>query len=169
MDAEGNVYAKSFRPSAADMASLALVSEPVEAGDVVVVDPRQVGVMSLSREAADTAVFGVVAADPGVVLGAQPLQGAGAPDAGGTGGEVAVSADAAVHGPMEVPVALSGVALCKVDGGYGSIRPGDLLTTSPTPGHAMVAREPLPGTILGKALEPIDSGTGLIRVLVMLR
>jgi hypothetical protein len=33
----------------------------------------------------------------------------------------------------------------------------------------MRAFEPKPGTILGKALEPLDSGTGLIRVLVMLR
>jgi len=34
---------------------------------------------------------------------------------------------------------------------------------------AMLAYEPRPGAILGKALEPLDSGTGLIKVLVMLR
>ncbi len=61
------------------------------------------------------------------------------------------------------------VAACKVDAGYGSVRPGDLLTTSPTPGHAMLALDPRPGTILGKALESLDAGTGLIKVLVMLR
>ena len=72
-------------------------------------------------------------------------------------------------GAARVPVSLSGVAQCKVDAGYGSILPGDLLTTSPTAGHAMRADEPAPGTILGKALEPLDAGTGLIRVLVMLR
>ncbi len=66
-------------------------------------------------------------------------------------------------------MALSGVVFCKVDTDYGSIRPGDLLTTSPTPGHAMRAGDPQPGTILGKALEPLDAGTGLIKVLVMLR
>ena len=66
-------------------------------------------------------------------------------------------------------MAVSGVALCKVDAGYGSIRAGDLLTTSPTRGHAMRAADPVPGTLLGKALEPLDVGTGTIRVLVMLR
>ena len=66
-------------------------------------------------------------------------------------------------------VAVSGVARCKVDAGYGAIRPGDLLTTSPTAGHAMLAYEPRPGTILGKALEPLEFGTGLVRVLVTLR
>ena len=72
-------------------------------------------------------------------------------------------------GSIKQPVALSGMALCKVDAGYGSIMPGDLLTTSPTAGHAMRADDPPPGTILGKALEPLDTGTGLIKVLVMLR
>jgi hypothetical protein len=56
-----------------------------------------------------------------------------------------------------------------VDAGYGSIRPGDLLTTSPTPGRAMRADDPRPGTVIGKALEGLESGTGVIRVLVMLR
>ena len=58
---------------------------------------------------------------------------------------------------------------CKVDAGYGAIRVGDLLTTSPTRGHAMRTSNPLPGTILGKALEPLDGGTGMIKVLEMLR
>ena len=66
-------------------------------------------------------------------------------------------------------MALSGVVFCKVDAGFGSIRPGDLLATSPTPGHAMRSDGVIPGTILAKALEPLDIGTGLIKVLVMLR
>ena len=70
---------------------------------------------------------------------------------------------------IEAPVALSGMALCKVDAGYGAIHPGDLLTTSPTEGHAMRSADPQPGPILAKALEPLDAGTGSIRVLVMLR
>ena len=71
--------------------------------------------------------------------------------------------------PAAVAVALSGTVFCKVDAGYGAIRPGDLLTASPTEGHAMRSRDAAPGTILGKALEPLDSGTGRIRMLVMLR
>ena len=40
---------------------------------------------------------------------------------------------------------------------------------SPTEGHAMRSDDPRPGTILGKALESLEAGTGVIRVLVMLR
>ena len=130
------------------------MAEPVEAGDVLVIDPEQPGMMSLAREAGDTAVFGVVAATPGVVLGSAP------PDAAGTVKE---------SGTVEVPVAVSGVVLAKVDAGYGSNRPGDLLTSTPTVGHAMRADAPQIGTVLGKALEPLETGTGLIKVLVMLR
>jgi hypothetical protein len=61
------------------------------------------------------------------------------------------------------------VVQCKVDATYGSIRQGDALTSSPTPGHAMFAAAPRSGAILGKALEPLESGTGTIRVLVLLR
>lgn len=46
---------------------------------------------------------------------------------------------------------------------------GDLLVSSPTPGHAMRALEVVPGSIVGKALEPLDFGTGVIRVLLMPR
>ena len=61
------------------------------------------------------------------------------------------------------------MVLCKVDAGWGSIRPGDLLQSSPTPGHAMRTDDPTVGGVLGKALEPLDAGTGTIRVLVTLR
>lgn len=71
---------------------------------------------------------------------------------------------------IRAPVAFSGIVPCKADASHGSIQVGDLLTTSPTPGHAMRAGgAPATGTILGKALEPLDQGTGLIKVLVMLR
>ena len=69
----------------------------------------------------------------------------------------------------KVPVAVSGIVECRVDAGFGAVKVGDLLTASPTPGHAMRAMEPLPGTVLGKALEPLDSGVGRVRVLVMPR
>lgn len=71
-------------------------------------------------------------------------------------------------------IALAGQVYCKVDAAYGEIRPGDLLTTSPTPGHAMKA-QPVniggieiyrPGTIVGKALEPLKEGRGKILVFV---
>ncbi len=47
---------------------------------------------------------------------------------------------------------------------------GDLLTTSPTKGHAQKVLEPgkAVGAIIGKALGALDRGKGKIPVLVML-
>lgn len=71
---------------------------------------------------------------------------------------------------VRVPVATSGVVPCKVDATNGAIRRGDLLVASPNPGHAMKAQRPVePGTVNSKALEPLASGMGLIKVLVMFR
>lgn len=68
-----------------------------------------------------------------------------------------------------VPFAVAGIVLCRVDAAYGPVLPGDMLVTSPNPGHAMRADVPRSGTVLGKALEPLDAGTGLVRVLVAMR
>jgi hypothetical protein len=67
-------------------------------------------------------------------------------------------------------VALMGKAYCKIDASYGAIAVGDLLTTSPTPGHAMKASDSRRafGAVLGKALHPWDSGRGFIPTLVLL-
>jgi hypothetical protein len=69
------------------------------------------------------------------------------------------------------PVALIGKVYCKVDAQYGPIDVGHLLTTSPTPGHAMRAGDPLQafGACLGKALVPLSEGQALIPILVTLQ
>ena len=66
------------------------------------------------------------------------------------------------------PVALVGKVFCKVDATFAEIIAGDLLTTSPTPGHAMKAaeRSRALGAIIGKALAGLDTGRGLIPILV---
>ena len=80
---------------------------------------------------------------------------------------VGVAAGPDVDGQVEVAIAkIQGV---RVDAAYGAVAPGDLLTTSATPGAAMRATEDGPGTILGKALEPLETGIGTIRVLLMSR
>jgi hypothetical protein len=70
-----------------------------------------------------------------------------------------------------MPVALVGKVYCKADAQFGAIEIGDLLTTSPTPGHAMKATDQARaiGAIVGKALEPLLSGVGLIRMLVVMQ
>ncbi|MGE3519931.1 MAG: hypothetical protein AB7J63_13350 [Vicinamibacterales bacterium] len=69
---------------------------------------------------------------------------------------------------LRAPIALMGKVYCKVDADLGAIEPGDLLTTSPTSGHAMrvsdVARAH--GATIGKAITGFARGRGLIPILV---
>ena len=70
-----------------------------------------------------------------------------------------------------MPLALMGKVYCKVDAKYSPIDVGDMLTTSPTPGHAMKATDPSKafGAVIGKALGPLRVGTGLIPILIALQ
>jgi hypothetical protein len=122
-----------------------LRAEKVEAGDVVVIGPD--GKLAKCSQECDTAVAGIVSTDPTLQVGS--LQ-----KAGGT-----------------APLALVGVVPCKVDATKSPIRPGDLLVSSGTPGHAMkcTSKRPAAGTVIGKALEGLESGKGTIQVLVTLR
>jgi hypothetical protein len=116
------------------------VLEPVEAGEVLVADPSDPSFLRRSEGGAD-AVVGVAAGAPGTHYQA------------GT----------------QVPVAEVGLAWVLVDAGTVPVERGDLLTVSPMAGAAMRSLHASPGTILGKALEPLASGVALARVLVMLR
>jgi hypothetical protein len=115
-------------------------SEPVDAGDLLVLDPTQPGTLHRASSAMDPGVVGVAAASSTIVEGHQT-----------------------------VGVASMLFATVKADARFGAIRPGDLLVSSSTLGHAMVARDPRPGTVFGKALDGLDSGTGSIRVLLLSR
>jgi hypothetical protein len=119
---------------------------PYEPGDVVVIDPEASGFVRLSYQAEDSGVVGVVA-----------------PGTSDAGGEV-VAAILGMGGDGSDAAAL----VVKVDASFGAIAPGDPLTTSSTPGHAMKASAPKTGRVLGKALEPLGEGRGLIRVFVSL-
>ena len=121
----------------------------LEAGDVVVFDEESA--LRCSEQAYDRRVAGVIsgAGDtrPGIVLGHDSRR------------------------RHRLPVALVGKVGCRVDAAFGAVEVGDLLTTSPRPGHAMKAsdRDRAFGAVLGKALEPLAEGSGLIPVLVALR
>jgi hypothetical protein len=69
------------------------------------------------------------------------------------------------------PIALVGRVCCKVDASFGSVQVGDMLTTSPNPGHAMRVEDPLRafGAVIGKALGPLQQGTGLVPTLIALQ
>jgi hypothetical protein len=125
------------------------VTQDVEPGTVMVLDEN--GHLKPSSAPYDKKVAGVVSGAgnyrPGLVLDRQP-------------GKVG-----------RQPIALVGKAYCKVDASYSSIETGDLLTTSPTPGHAMKASDPIKafGTVIGKALGSLGQGIGLIPVLISLQ
>ena len=121
----------------------------VEPGTVMVLNDD--GQLEKGIRPYDKRVTGVVSGAgglrPGLVLGRQPRQ------------------------TDRLPIALMGKVYCKVDAQYAPIEVGDLLTTSPTPGHAMNATDSTKafGAIIGKALKPLDAGTGLIPILVALQ
>jgi len=124
-------------------------ADTVEPGTVVVIDRDEV--MQPSHHPYDRRVAGVIAGaagcKPGLILGRRQ------------------------SGRTRMPVALMGRVYCKVDARFGPIAVGDLLTTSPTPGHAMKTDDPLRafGAVIGKALQPLHEGQGLIPVLIALQ
>lgn len=132
-------------------------AEDFNIGNDVTVEPGTVMVLgenaSLfpSRQAYDKRVAGVVSGagnyKPGIVLDKQESD------------------------RKRQPIALLGKVYCKVDAQYGAIEIGDLLTTSPTSGHAMKVDDPLKafGAVIGKALQPLQGGQGLIPVLIALQ
>lgn len=129
-----------------------IADRQVEPGHVVSIDPANPGELRMSSGAYDTRVAGVVS-------------GAGGVRPGMLMGQRGSEADGA-H-----PVALTGRVYVKVDASYGSVEPGDLLTTSDTPGHAMKIgdRDRAAGAILGKAMGSLENGRGLVLVLVSLQ
>ncbi len=124
----------------------------VKPGMVVSIDPRHPGKLEISSQAYDYRVAGVISGAGGVKPGMLM----------GQAGSVADGDHA---------VALTGRVYCWADASNGPIEPGDLLTTSDTPGHAMKVtdRAKAPGAVIGKAMTSLDQGTGLILVLVNLQ
>ena len=68
-------------------------------------------------------------------------------------------------------VALTGRVYCRATAANGPIAPGDLLTTSDVPGHAMRVDDPTraQGAIIGKAMGSLEKGEGLVLVMVGLQ
>jgi hypothetical protein len=120
-----------------------------EPGDVLIVSPNQDRAVALATEAYSTAVIGVYSTDPAILGGGRYL-----PDNGETD---------------MLPVGIVGIVPVKVSAENGAIHRGDLLTTSNTPGHAMLAGEYVPGAILGKAMGELEEGTGVIEVVLLLQ
>ena len=158
VDKSGNVYADSayygagFYTGSADVAEWVLVSEQVEPGDVLELDPNHPGQYRKSRGPCSALVAGIVSTDPGFILGSP-----------------ATTEDSGLSTPYKALLALVGIVPVKVIDEGGPIKPGDLLTTSSTLGYAMKWNLSMGerGTFIGKALEAFDGNEGVIKVLLM--
>ena len=147
----GTVTGTNIRAQFQDVAEWVPSAVDMEPGTVVILNPDATNEVMPSERAYDTSVAGVVSAQPGLILG----EGAANKEQIATTGRVKV----------------------KVDATQAPIRIGDLLVTSRKPGYAMKSipvaigdiQMHRPGTIVGKALEPLDQGQGEILVLLSLQ
>ncbi len=135
-----------------DLAEPFLIKEAtIEKGAVVVIDREHPGRLQRSTHAYDKRVAGIVSGANGISPGIA-LKQEGALDQGEN-------------------VALTGRVYVQADASFGEIEPGDLLTTSDTPGHAMKVTEhsKAQGAVLGKAMSTLKEGKGMVLVLVTLQ
>jgi hypothetical protein len=143
---DGNIAAKYQ-----DVAEWVESSQVLLPGIVVVLDHTKSNQVIASSQAYDTRVAGVISAQPGIALGEQ--------------------------GEGKVLVATTGRVRIRVDATTASIQIGDLLVTGDREGMA-IKSQPIkiggveihrPGTLIGKALEPLAKGEGEILVLLSLQ
>jgi hypothetical protein len=149
--AAGTIEAGNIKAKYQDVAEWVPASEQLSAGTVVVLDSTKSNQVTSSSVSYDTRVAGVISEQPGIALG-EKSEG-------------------------KVLVATTGRVRVKVDASRGPIHIGDLLVTSDVPGVAMKS-EPvelagrkmhMPGTLIGKALEPLAKGKSEILVLLSLQ
>jgi hypothetical protein len=134
-----------------DLAEWVPATSDMEPGTVVILNPEINNEVMPSNGEYDTTVAGVVSAQPGILLG--------------------------VAGDSKEQIATTGRVRVRVDATRSPIRIGDLLVTGAEPGTAMKSipvemsgiSMHRPGTIIGKALEPLKSGVGEILVLLSLQ
>ena len=135
----------------AESVDVAGVRGSYEPGDVLIIDPDSGSDVVKSNDSYSTLVAGVYSTKPGVVGRRQ--------------------ATASKVSNTEVPMAIIGIVPTKVSAENGPVRRGDLLVTSSIPGYAMkgVDHSRMLGAVIGKALGNLDSGTGVVEVLITLQ
>ena len=148
---QGTLAGTTVKATYQDVAEWVQATWQMPSGTVVVLNGERSNEVVASSHAYDTAVAGVVSATPGVLLG--------------------------IEGASKAKIATSGRVKVRVDATTHPVKIGDLLVTSDRPGIAMRS-EPLdlggvkihrPGTLIGKAVEPLPRGQGEILVLLSLQ
>ncbi len=158
-DGAGNAHAAGvFLAGGADFAeSVSVRGERrlYDAGDVMVIDDAGNRSLAKAQKPYSTLVAGIVSTKPGVLASLH--------NSTTSAGQKAIEA--------EVPLAVVGIVPCKVSAENGPIHAGDLLVTSSIAGYAMKGtdRARMLGAVVGKALQPMQSGKGVIEVLVTLQ
>jgi len=154
VDSTGAVYADGgYHTGGADFAeafSVKGANAAYAAGDVLTIDQAATRRLTRSSHPYSTLVAGIYSTKPGVL--ASPYAMDQTPKS-------------------DIPLAVVGVVPCKVTTANGAIRPGDLLVTAAKLGYAMKGTDKnrMVGAVLGKALEPLPKGEGVIQVLVSLQ
>jgi hypothetical protein len=151
INASGTITGGNIQAKYQDVAEWVESSQELPAGTVVILDSTKSNQVIASTEAYDSHVAGVISLRPGLTLGER--------------------------GEGRVLVATTGRVRVKVDATNGPIQIGDLLVTSDKTGFAMKSvpvdvggvRMHRPGTLIGKALEPLAQGNGEILVLLSLQ
>lgn len=148
----GSDLSEKFEVNAAKVAGNHHSMTLIQAGMVVSIDTENPGELVLSNHLYDRKVVGIIS-------------GAGGVKPGMIMGQSGSIADG------KHPVALTGRVYCWADATDEPIEPGDLLTTSSTPGHAMKAldHQKAQGAVIGKAMTSLKEGKGLVLVLVSLQ
>lgn len=149
--AAGTIEGGNIKAKYQDVAEWVESSQELPAGTVVILDSNRSNQVIASTSAYDSRVAGVISLQPGIALGEQA--------------------------EGRVLVATTGRVKVKVDASNGPINIGDLLVTSDKTGVAMRSqpveiggvRIHRPGTLIGKALEPLAQGTDEILVLLSLQ
>lgn len=120
-------------------------------GDLLAIDPTGHRRLALSQDPYSTRVAGIYSTKPGILATTHRMDDSSA--------------------ASEVPLAVMGIVPCRVTAENGAIGVGDLLVSSSQPGQAMKGtdRSRMLGAVVGKALDPLATGTGVIQVLVTLQ
>jgi len=150
-NASGTITGGTIQAKYQDVAEWVESSQELPAGTVVVLDNTKSNQVIASSRSYDSRVAGVISLRPGLTLGEQS--------------------------EGRVLVATTGRVKVKVDASKGPINIGDLLVTSDKEGFAMKSvpvelggvQIHRPGTLIGKALEPLAQGSGEILVLLSLQ
>ena len=147
----GTVTGTNIKAHYQDVAEWVPATADLAPGTVVILNRKKNNEVMASATSYDTTVAGVVSAQPGLSLG--------------------------IEGEGKEQIATTGRVRVRVDARIHAVQVGDLLVTSDMPGTAMRS-EPMdingrqfhqPGTIIGKALEPLEGGVGEILVLLSMQ